>query len=152
VAVVEDEDTPESKSVARIVLAERERRSGELHLTRDEFLRAPGAYLAFASDLADAVLHAARLEQEAKNLREIHELMTMIDAEEVSERITTTILDLLGLPHGTLFIHDPRHERYVVSYSNDAGYEDTTSFSPASRPTSCSRRWPRRRCSPSRGG
>ncbi|HYC91520.1 MAG TPA: GGDEF domain-containing protein [Thermoanaerobaculia bacterium] len=93
-------------------------------------MRDPARYLAFAGDMADAVLHAARLEQEAKNLREIHELMTMIDAEEVSERITTTILEILGLPHGTLFLHDPRYERYVVSYSNDPGYEDTNEFLP----------------------
>ena len=130
VAVVEDEDTTDSKSVARLVLGERERRSGELVLGRDELMRDPRAYLAFAGDLADTVLHAARLEQEAKTLREIHELMTMNDAEEVSERITTTLLELLGLPHGTLFLHDPRYERYVVSYSNDPGYEDTNEFLP----------------------
>ena len=29
---------------------------------------------------------------------------------------------MLGLAHGTLFLHDPRLERYVVSYSNDPGY------------------------------
>ena len=134
VAVVEDEDTTDSKSVARLVLGDRERRSGELVLHRDELLRDPCAYLAFAGDMADAVLHAAQLEQEAKNLREIHELMSMIDAEEVSERITTTLLEILALPHGTLFIHDPRYERYVVSYSNDPGYEDTNEFLPGVPP------------------
>ncbi|HVE73131.1 MAG TPA: GGDEF domain-containing protein [Thermoanaerobaculia bacterium] len=131
VAVVDDEDTGESKSVARVVFdPARERRSGELCLRRDEFLRDPERYLEFAADMAGAVLHAAQLEQEARNLRQIHELMTMSDAEEVSERITTSILELLGLPYGTLFLHDPRHERYVVSYSNDPGYEDTNEFLP----------------------
>ncbi|HEX6083435.1 MAG TPA: GGDEF domain-containing protein [Thermoanaerobaculia bacterium] len=134
VAVVEDEDTTDSKSVARLVLGDRERRSGELVLDRDELLRDPCAYLDFAGDMADAVLHAAQLEQEAKNLREIHELMSMIDAEEVSERITTTLLEILGLPHGTLFLHDPRYERYVVSFSNDPGYEDTNEFLPGVPP------------------
>jgi diguanylate cyclase (GGDEF)-like protein len=131
VAVFDGEDTADSKSVARIVLnAGHERRSGELVLDRDTFLRDPARYFAFAGDMADTVLHAAQLEQEAKNLREIHELMTMTDAEEVSERITMTILGILGLPHGTLFLHDPRHERYVVSFSNDPGYEDTNEFLP----------------------
>ena len=131
VAVLEDEDTADSKSVARIVLSTGpERRSGELLVSRDELLRDPARYLAFAADMADAVLHAARLEQEAQNLRAIHELMTMTEAEEVSERITTSVLELLGLPHGTLFLHDPRHERYVVSYSNDPGYQDTNEFLP----------------------
>ena len=45
--------------------------------------------------------------------------MTIADANAVSERITRTVLDLLGLTRGTLFLHDPRVERYVVSYSND---------------------------------
>src|SRR5215212_8713471 len=66
VAVFDEEDTADSKSVARIVLdSARERRSGELLLARDEFLRDPARYLSFAGDLADAVLHAAQLEHEA---------------------------------------------------------------------------------------
>ena len=135
VAVVDGEEGAESKSVARIVLsADRERRSGELFLDRNEFLRDPARYLVFAADMADAVLHASQLEQEAKNLRDIHELMTMTDAEEVSERITTSILQILGLPYATLFLHDPRYERYVVSYSNDPGYEDTNEFLPGVPP------------------
>ncbi|HEX7833127.1 MAG TPA: GGDEF domain-containing protein, partial [Thermoanaerobaculia bacterium] len=63
-------------------------------------------------------------------LRQIHELMTMVDAEAVSERITSTVLELLELPYGTLFLHDPRLERYVVSYSNDPGNRETTEFLP----------------------
>jgi diguanylate cyclase (GGDEF)-like protein len=135
VAIVDDEDTSDSKSVARVIISpDHPRRSGELVVDRDAFLADPARYLEFAGDLAGAVLHAAALEHEAKNLREIHELMTMIDAEEVSERITTTLLELLGLPYGTLFLHDPRYERYVVSYSNDPGYEDTNEFLPGVPP------------------
>jgi diguanylate cyclase (GGDEF)-like protein len=131
VAVVDGEEPAESKAVARIVVdAARERRPGELHVTREEFLRDPHNALAFAGDLADAVLHAAQLEQEAGYLREIHDLMTMVEAEAVSERITTTVLDIIGLEHGTLFLHDPRYERYVVSYSNDPGYRETNEFLP----------------------
>jgi diguanylate cyclase (GGDEF)-like protein len=135
VAIFEDDPAPDSKSVARIVLDPRHaRRSGELVLGREEFLRDPVRYLSFAGDMADTVLHAAHLEREARNLREIHELMTMVDAEEVSERITTTILGILGLPHGTLLLHDPRQERYVVSYSNDPGFADTHEFLPGVPP------------------
>jgi hypothetical protein len=120
-----------SKSVARIVLdSTAERRPGELHLSRAEFLRSPGHFLAFASDLADAAVHAAQLEQEVNYLRQIHELMTMVDAEAVSERITTTVLELLGFAHGTLFLHDPRYERYMVSFSNDPDYHETGEFLP----------------------
>ncbi|HEX6100720.1 MAG TPA: GGDEF domain-containing protein [Thermoanaerobaculia bacterium] len=131
IAVVDGEEPADSKAVARIVVdAARERRPGELHVAREAFLRDPSAALAFAADLADAVLHAARLEQETAYLREIHELMTMVDAEAVSERITTTVLSITGLEHGTLFLHDPRYERYVVSYSNDPGYRETNEFLP----------------------
>ena len=131
VAVLDGEEAGESKSVARIVLdGAHVRRPGELCLTRDDFLRDPCPYLDFAGDLADAAVHAALLEQDAKNLRQIHELMTMVEAEEVSERITNTVLGLAGLPHGTLFLHDPRQERYVVSYSNDPGYQETGEFLP----------------------
>ena len=131
IAVLDGEEPSESKAVVKIVVdAERPRRPGELHVRRAEFLRDPNSALAFAADLADAVLHAARLEQETNYLREIHELMTMVDAEAVSERITTTVLEIVGLPHGTLFLHDPRYERYVVSYSNDPGYRETNEFLP----------------------
>ena len=131
-------DRPAGKSVVRIMLSEHtdaaEHRKGELRLDRDEFLKHPAEYLAFAADLADAALHAAQLEQTSTYLRQIHELMTLIDAEAVSERITNTVLDLLGLPHGTLFLHDPRLERYVVSYSNDPSYRETGEFLPGVPP------------------
>src|SRR5215212_9127758 len=99
IAIVDGEEPPaESKAVARIVIdAARERRPGELYVTREELLRDPGNTLGFAADLADAVLHAAQLELEASYLREIHELMTFVDAEAVSERITTTVLEITGL-------------------------------------------------------
>lgn len=134
-------DRPSGKSVVRVLLsadgsrANSERRHGELCVDRDVFLRGPRDYLVFAGDLADAAMHAAQLEQEAEYLRQIHELMTMVDAEAVSERITTTVLELIGLPHGTLFLHDPRLERYVVSYSNDpGGYRETNEFLPGVPP------------------
>jgi diguanylate cyclase (GGDEF)-like protein len=125
---------PAGKSIVRIMLADHvfdgPRRHGELVVEREAFLRAPAEYLAFAGDLADAAMHAAQLEQEAAYLRQIHELMTMVDADDVSERITNTVLSLLGLERGTLFLHDPRLERYVVSFSNDPGYRETNEFLP----------------------
>jgi diguanylate cyclase (GGDEF)-like protein len=131
-------DRPGGKSIVRVLLVEGafqgKRKHGELVVGRDAFLRAPGEYLEFAADLAEAAMHAAQLEQEAAYLRQIHDLMTMVDADDVSERITTTVLSLLGLERGTLFLHDPRLERYVVSYSNDPGYRETNEFLPGVPP------------------
>jgi diguanylate cyclase (GGDEF)-like protein len=134
IAIVDGTERPVGKSVVRIMLAPGERRQGELHVDRETFLRTPGEYLAFASDLAEAAMHAAQLELEAAYLRQIHELMTMVDAEAVSERITTTVLELLGLPKGSLFLHDPRLERYVVSFSNDESFRETNEFLPGIPP------------------
>lgn len=130
-------ERPFGKSVVRVMLADGapvERRDGELVIDREVFLRDPAPYLAFASDMAVAVMHAASLEQETAYLRQIHELMTMADAEDVSERITATVLSLLGLERGTLFLHDPRLERYVVSYTNDPDIRESTEFLPGVPP------------------
>jgi len=79
-------------------------------------------------------MHAAQLEVEITYLTQIAELMAMTEANAVSERITRTVLNLLGLPHGTLFIHDPRLERYVVSFTNDSEMRETGEFLPGIPP------------------
>src|ERR1051325_6175545 len=94
------------------------RRAPSLSVPRAVFLENPANYLAFAIDLAEAAIHASQLEVEVGYLTQIAELMSMTDASAVSERITRTVLNLLGLARGTLFIHDPRLERYVVSFTN----------------------------------
>lgn len=130
-----DDDAAEAeprKAVARVILGEAtpQRKQGDLFVARDAFLAAPANYLAFATDLAEAAIHASQLEVEVGYLTQIAELMAMTDASAVSERITRTVLNLLGLAHGTLFIHDPRLERYVVSFTNDADVRDTGEFLP----------------------
>lgn len=131
-------DTPPRKSLARLILCDGsyppKRRNGELRVDRAAFLASPAEYLDFATDLADAATHATRLEHEISYLSEIQELMSLTDAEAVSERITQTVLGLLGLPQGTLFLHDPRLERYVVSYSNDPNFRETGEFLPGIPP------------------
>lgn len=128
-------ENPPRKSLVRIILGEHgQRRQGELVVDRDAFLASPGSYLDFATDLADAAVHAAQLEAEVGYLTQIHELMSMVEAKEVSERITRTVLNILGFSRGTLFLHDPRLERYVVSFSNDSNYHETGEFLPGIPP------------------
>jgi diguanylate cyclase (GGDEF)-like protein len=134
----QDLDNPPRKSVARILLTEHptphERRQGELCVPRDVFAAAPAPYIAFARDLVDAAVHATQLEVEVSYLTQIHELMTMGDASAVSERIVRTVLNLLGLARGTLFLHDPRVERYVAAFSNDPSVRETGEFLPGVPP------------------
>ena len=130
--------TPPRKSMVRVVLGDgpvpAHRRHGEIRLERAAFLTNPSEYLNFAIDLADAAMHAAKLEQEVTYLTQIHDMMAMVDADAVSERITLTVLRLLNLPSGTLFLHDPRLERYVISFSNDDAFKDTGEFLPGVPP------------------
>jgi diguanylate cyclase (GGDEF)-like protein len=120
------------KSLVRIVLYDetpgQPRRRGDIRIPRATFVSSPGEYLAAADDLADTVLHASQLEQEVSYLTEIHELMAMVEEEKVSERVTRSVLNLLGVPTGVLLLHDPRLERYVVSFSNDPEYHETGEF------------------------
>ncbi|GAC1399970.1 MAG: hypothetical protein NVSMB68_15100 [Thermoanaerobaculia bacterium] len=131
-------DSPPRKSLVRVVLCNGTlpagRRRGEIRVERNAFLSMPDEYLDFAHDLADTAMHASTLEQEVTYLAQIHEMMSMVDADMVSERITRTVLDLLGLQTGTLLLHDPRLERYVVSFSNDESYQETGEFLPGVPP------------------
>jgi diguanylate cyclase (GGDEF)-like protein len=125
------------RSLARIVLIDGpvpDRSEGDLQVPRASFLANSCPSIAFAADLADVVIHASQLESEISYLTQIHELMTMSDAEAVSERITRTLLNILGLAQGTLFLHDPRLERYVVSFTNDPDTHDTGEFLPGVPP------------------
>jgi len=126
-----DLDHPPRKSVVRVILLDNAagpRRQGDVRVDRDSFLNNPEETLAVADDLASVVVHAAQLEQEVGYLTEIHELMAMTDEEAVSERVTRSVLNLIGLPSAALLLHDPRLERYVVSFSNDPTYHDAGEF------------------------
>lgn len=133
-----DASEPTGKNVVCIVLTqtvERSgRRAGELWTDRIAFLQAPGDYLSFAIDVAESMVRASALQDEVAYLNQIHDLMTMADAAMVSERITLTVLDLLGLEKGTLFLHDPRLERYVVGFTNDGVSDESGEFLPGVPP------------------
>lgn len=120
------------KSLVRVMLdgADSARKPGELCVDSNVFLANPSAYLQFGTDLVEAAVHAAALETEVGYLKQVHELMSMTDADAVSERITRNVLDLMGQARGTLYLHDPRLERYVVSYTSDPDARETGEFLP----------------------
>ncbi len=136
VCVVEGGKDAPAGSRARIVLDKPagEPVVGEVHLSRDVFLAAPRNYLAFALEHATATEAAERVGREAEYLRKVHSLMTLIDADDVSRRITETVLEMVHLQHAALYLHDPRLERYVVSFSNDEAALDTGEFLPGIPP------------------
>lgn len=136
VSIIDGDAAVARKSMVRIILdaTAGERKPGELHLKRDTFLGTPRDYLLFGCDLVQAGTHAVHLEREVGYLKQIHELMSMTDADAVSERITRNVLDLVGQPRGTLYLHDPRLERYVVSYSSDPDAPETGEFLPGIPP------------------
>jgi diguanylate cyclase (GGDEF)-like protein len=129
---------PPRKSLVRVMFDDDasagERREGDIRISRATFLAHPDDTLAVAEELAATVIHAAGLETELAYMTQIHELMAISDASAVSERITCTVLELLGLRRGTLFLHDPRLERYVVSYSSDPKVRETGEFLPGVPP------------------
>src|SRR5216684_2166548 len=131
-------DAPPRKSLVRVVLYDDvltgDRREGDIRVPRASFLAHPDDTLAIASDLVRTVIHASSLETEVAYLAQIHELMTIADANTVSERITRTVLDFLGLTRAVLFLHDPRVERYVISYSSDPAVRETGEFLPGIPP------------------
>ncbi len=131
-------DSPARKSLVKIVLCDHipssPRRKGEMRVERAAFLASPAEYIGVAFDLAETVTHASHLELEVNHLNEVHDMMTMVEADEVSERITLTVLGILGLAKGTLFLHDPRLERYVVSFSNDDNLRESGEFLPGVPP------------------
>jgi diguanylate cyclase (GGDEF)-like protein len=126
------------KSLVRIVFdddyANGERREGDIRVPRAAFLDHPEDTLVVAAELAGTIVHAAGLETEVAYLTQVHELMSISDATAVSERITQTVLDILGLTRGALFLHDPRIERYVVSYSTEPKMRETGEFLPGIPP------------------
>lgn len=109
-------------------------RPGEIRVARAAFVANPSDTLDTAKELSEVFAHSSQLEQEVGYLTQVQELMAMVEPEAVSERITRTVLNLLDLPCGAVLLHDPRLERYVVSFSNDLTLEETGDFLPGVPP------------------
>jgi diguanylate cyclase (GGDEF)-like protein len=60
----------------------------------------------------------------------IQVLVAIANFDAVSERISETVMQILDSPAGTLLLHDPRIERFVVAFTNDPDYHDDGDFVP----------------------
>ncbi len=107
-----------------------ERRDGDLRLLRSAFEENPVECLSWAEDLSENHARLEKLERELEIARKARDLLTDADQESVFEKVTLTALDLLGVAHGTLLLHDRERERYEVIFTNEPSYEDNGAFLP----------------------
>jgi len=139
VAVIEEAiPTLEEGSLCRILLdvpAAENRRAGDFHLSRSEFLQNPEAFLLLAFDIAERERALSEARKENELLREVQTLSGLASSEMVSEHIARKVLAMLGLERATLRLHDPRVERYVTSFSSDSEQAESGEFLPGIAPT-----------------
>lgn len=98
----------------------------------DQQLLVDNAQMMFAVwlDLAEASALAGALELELGHARELQQLFALERFDAVAQRVTTRVLELAGLPTGTLLLHDHKAERFIAAYSNDTAYRESGDFVP----------------------
>ena len=118
----------------RIVLdpggATDDRDTGDLVIDPATFAANPRPALLISRDLARSRRLVSQLLGELEFSQHIQELVAIADFDSVSERIVRTVGQLVDAPHGTLLLHDPRIERFVIAFSNDPDFQDTGDFMP----------------------
>jgi diguanylate cyclase (GGDEF)-like protein len=107
-----------------------ERDAGDLVVEPESFTANPRPALLICRDLARSRRLVSQLLGELEFSQHIQELVAIADFDSVSERIVRTVGQLVAAPFGTLLLHDPRIERFVIAYSNDPGFRDTGEFMP----------------------
>ena len=103
---------------------------GDLYITREKLLAMPEEYLSACMEIVAARDTTEILKDSLEFATQVQDLMSISNFEKLSERITSRSLEILGLPWGTLLIHDPQVERFVVSFSNDPDHRETEEFVP----------------------
>jgi diguanylate cyclase (GGDEF)-like protein len=103
---------------------------GDLYITREKLLTMPEEFLLACMEVAVARDTTETLKDSLEFATQVQDLMSISNFEKLSERITGRSLEILGLPWGTLLIHDPQVERFVVSFSNDPDHRETDEFVP----------------------
>ncbi|HVR43862.1 MAG TPA: GGDEF domain-containing protein [Thermoanaerobaculia bacterium] len=138
IAVVDPDQLAEvsatGKYLCRIIVGgegpEAERDVGDLVVEASAFWSDPRPGLLMCRDLAKARSLVTQLLSELEFSQHLQELVAIANFDAVSERITNTALHLLDAQSGTLLLHDPRIERFVVAFTNDAEYHDDGDFVP----------------------
>lgn len=107
-----------------------DREVGDLVVDPESFSADPRPALLICRDLASSRRLVSQLLGELEFSQHIQELVAIADFDSVSERIVHTVAQLVDAPCGTLLLHDPRIERFVIAFSNDPDFRDTGEFMP----------------------
>lgn len=103
---------------------------GDFVVHPEVFAADPRPTLLICRDLVHSRALVSQLLGELEFSQHIQELVAIANFDAVSERITATAMDILDSPAGTLLLHDPRIERFMVAFTNDPDYRDDGDFVP----------------------
>lgn len=104
------------------------------HMRKSLFLSDPEPILTMWDRTARAEEQAAVLRHEIEILSHMQELLALHDTHSLSQRVTKEALQILGLPTGTMLLHDPKVERYVTTFSDDPQHVEAGEFLPGVSP------------------
>lgn len=104
------------------------------YMRKSVFLSGVGPILDVWERALRAEEQTAFLKREIQILSHIQELLTLNDTHSLSQRVTREALQILGLPNGTMLLHDPKVERYVTAFSDDPQHVEAGEFLPGVSP------------------
>lgn len=108
--------------------------SEEIVIPRSIFLADPTVFLRMIERTFAAEEESVRMQREVETLSHVQELLGLNDTHTLSERVTREALGILGLPFGTMLLHDPKVERYVTTFSDDPQHVEAGEFLPGVPP------------------
>lgn len=106
----------------------------EIRISRPLFVADPLPFIAMLERTFSAEAENARMQREVDTLSHVQELLGLNDTHTLSQRVTREALDILGLPFGTMLLHDPKVERYVTTFSDDPEHVEAGEFLPGVPP------------------
>jgi diguanylate cyclase (GGDEF)-like protein len=109
--------------------------AGAVLVARERFLEDPEPFLAMCERAFAAEAEVSRMQAEVETLSHVQELLGLNDTHTLSQRVTREALQILGLPFGTMLLHDPKVERYVTTFSDDPEHVEGGEFLPGVPPS-----------------
>lgn len=139
VIVDSDRAAAPSDAFVQVVLTggvepQKEGRSPAVRVARAAFELDPASYLHLCRQLREARKDVAHVQGELEFARHVDALMSESELDPVYERVTRSALEISKLPVGTLLLHDPVVERYVVAYGNDPSHAESGDYLPGIPP------------------